>query len=140
MFEVNTLGAMDWMNAGAEFFQGEERGSLVVVSSVAGDRGRRQNPAYAASKAAVTTFMEALRNRLTVRGVHVMTVKPGPVRTPMTDGMEGLPFMVEPGVVARAVVRGIRRRRQTIYVPGRWRPIMWVIRCVPSVIFRRMNI
>lgn len=138
--EVNTTGMMRWLNPAAEMFQEAGKGSLVAVSSVAGDRGRRGSPAYGASKAAVNAYMESLRNRLTVQGVHVMTVKPGPVETPMTEGVEGLPFMVKPEFVAKKIVKAAKGKRNTIYVPGRWRPIMWVIRSIPGFMFRKMNV
>ena len=138
-FDVNVSGMVRWLNPAAEMFQEAGAGSLVAVSSVAGDRGRRGSPAYGASKAAVTTYMESLRNRLSVQGVHVMTVKPGPVETPMTQELGALPFMVKPDLVARTIVKAARKKRNTIYVPGRWRPIMWVIRSIPGFIFRKMN-
>ncbi len=138
--DVNTTGLMQWLNPAAEIFLEAGKGSLIAVSSVAGDRGRRGSPAYGASKAAMNAYMESLRNRLTVHGVHVMTVKPGPVETPMTEGVEGLPFMVKPDFVAKKIVKAAKGKRNTIYVPGRWRPIMWIIRSIPGFMFRKMNI
>ena len=138
--DVNVTGLMRWLNPAAEIFQEAGNGSLVAISSVAGDRGRRGSPAYCAAKAAVSTYMESLRNRLSVKGVHVMTVKPGPVETPMTEGIDGLPFMVKPDFVAKKIVKAAKGKRTTIYVPGRWRPIMWIIRNIPGFIFRKMDI
>ena len=139
-FEVNTLGAMDWLNQGAAFFEKQGSGSLACVSSVAGDRGRRRKLAYCASKAALNTFMEALRNTLVVKGVSVTTIKPGFVDTPMTKGVEGMFWVVSPDFVARRSVDAMESGENEIYVPGRWRLVMWIIRNIPSLVFRRLDI
>ena len=139
---VNTVGAMQWLNCAANHFQERGAGALVAISSVAGDRGRTGRPAYCASKAALNTFMESLRNRLVGKGITVLTVKPGFVRTSMSQGIKGgalLP-VVAPEVVAKAVYNGVRKRKQTIYVPARWRLVMWIIRTIPGFIFRRTTI
>ena len=83
--EVNLLGAMAWMSEVAPVFQSMRGGQIVGVSSVAGDRGRVSNPGYNASKAGLTCYLEALRNRLTRHGVNVITIKPGMVKTQMLD-------------------------------------------------------
>jgi short-subunit dehydrogenase len=117
-----------------------ERGSgtLVVLSSVAGDRGRQSNYVYGSAKALVTTFLSGLRQRLHRRGVCVITVKPGPVDTPMTAGMEKGLLWSDPPRVAAGIVRAIDRRASVVYVPGYWRPIMAVIRSIPERAFRRL--
>jgi len=138
--EVNVIGAMAWLNCAAERMAQLGGGTLVGIGSVAGDRGRVGNPAYGASKAALATFMESLRNRLGPRGVTVLTVKPGPVRTPMTEGLEKLPMVIDVGVAADQIMRAIARRANVVYVPHRWRLIMGVIRAVPSSVFQRMGI
>ncbi len=86
--EVNFVGAMAWLDQAAIRFDGVGHGSIVAIGSVAGDRGRAAQPAYNAGKAGLATFMEALRNRLARKGVNVVTIKPGPVRTPMTEGLD----------------------------------------------------
>ncbi|MBR57848.1 MAG: short-chain dehydrogenase [Myxococcales bacterium] len=139
---VNTVGAMQWLNCAATDFQERGSGALVAISSVAGDRGRTGRPAYCASKAGLNSFMESLRNRLVGKGVTVLTVKPGFVRTSMSEGIQGgalLP-VVAPEVVAKAVYNGVQKRKNTIYVPGRWRLVMWIIRMIPGFIFRRTTI
>jgi decaprenylphospho-beta-D-erythro-pentofuranosid-2-ulose 2-reductase len=138
--EVNVVGAMAWCNAVAERFARGRAGTLVGISSVAGDRGRRGNPAYHASKAALDAYLEALRNRVGRLGVRVVTVKPGPVDTPMTRGMDRLPLLVSADAAAKALLAGAARGRPTVYVPGTWRPIMFVLRNIPSVVFRRLDI
>ncbi len=141
MVEVNQLGAMAWMSAIAPLFQSAKSGQIVGVSSVAGDRGRIGNPGYNASKAALTNYLEALRNRLTRHGVNVLTVKPGMVKTEMLK-LPGAPKPVlaaEPEQVADLIWNAMRKRKQTIYVAGIWKWIMLVIRHIPSFIFRRLN-
>ena len=93
MIEVNVLGAMAWLNEAAQRFERAKSGTIVGISSVAGERGRYSMPAYSTSKAALTTYLEALRNRLARHGVKVVTVKPGPVATPMTEGLK-MPLMI----------------------------------------------
>jgi decaprenylphospho-beta-D-erythro-pentofuranosid-2-ulose 2-reductase len=138
--EVNVIGAMAWCNPVAERFARGGAGTIVGISSVAGDRGRRGNPAYHASKAALDAYLEALRNRVGRHGVRVVTVKPGPVDTPMTRGMDKLPLLVSADAAAAAIVAGAAGARQTVYVPATWRPIMFVLRNLPSAIFRRLDI
>ena len=141
MIEVNLLGALAWMSQVAALFQSAKSGQIVGISSVAGDRGRVGNPGYNTSKAGLTTYLEALRNRLARHGVNVITVKPGMVKTDMLD-MPGAPrpmFAVTPEQAARAISDAVRKRKQVVYVSGLWRWIMLVIRHIPSVIFRRMS-
>jgi short-subunit dehydrogenase len=137
--EVNYLGALAWLNPAASLFYQLGAGQIVGISSVAGERGRVGNPSYNASKAALTCFLESLRNRLSRRGVHVLTVKPGYVRTEMTARMSKMPFAISAERAAAEICRAIRRRKQEIYTAPIWRLIMFVVRSIPSVIFRRMS-
>lgn len=137
--EVNLIGALAWLNPVAALFQSQRAGMIVGVSSVAGERGRVGNPAYNASKAGLTCYLEALRNRLSRYGVHVLTVKPGFVDTDMIAGAKRVFWVISPERAADAIARAIRRRRQEIYVPARWRLLMWVVRNIPSFLFRRMT-
>lgn len=141
MIEVNLLGAMAWMSQVAALFQSAKSGQIVGISSVAGDRGRVGNPGYNTSKAGLTTYLEALRNRLSRHGVNVITVKPGMVKTEMLN-LPGAPrpmFAVTPEQAADSISDAIRKRKQVVYVSGLWRWIMLVIRHIPSAIFRRMS-
>jgi decaprenylphospho-beta-D-erythro-pentofuranosid-2-ulose 2-reductase len=137
--EVNYLGALAWLNPIAGMFYQLEAGQIVGISSVAGERGRVGNPSYNASKAALTCFLESLRNRLTRRGVHVLTVKPGYVLTEMTAGLKNPLFAIPAERAAADICRAIRRRKQEIYTAPIWRLVMFVVRNIPSVIFRRMT-
>ena len=139
MMEVNTLGALAWFNAVAPIFQALHSGHIVGISSVAADRGRVGNPGYNASKAALTAYLEALRNRLTRQGVHVLTVKPGFMDTDMLKGSSRTFWVVSPEQAADDICKAIKTRKQTIYTLGRWGLVMLVIKHIPSVIFRRLS-
>ncbi len=140
MIEVNLIGAMAWLSPVAEMFQNAKAGQIVGISSVAGDRGRVGNPGYNTSKAALTTYLEALRNRLTRHGVNVLTVKPGFVNTEMVKAAQGgTPFIISPEQAADDIYKAMRKRKQVIYTAPIWRWIMLIIQHVPSVIFRRMS-
>ncbi len=120
-----------------------ESGSWIVgISSVAGDRGRQSNYVYGAAKSGLNVYLQGLRNRLAPRGVHVLTVKPGFVDTPMLRGrMEGGSSLIAtPERVAKAVVRALRRRANSIYTPWFWRYVMLVVRSIPEPIFKRMKL
>jgi short-subunit dehydrogenase len=139
--EVNLLGAMAWLNEAARWFTAARTGTVVGVSSMAGERGRRGNPAYCSSKAALNTYLEALRNRLGRYGVHVLTVKPGFVRTAMLKGREeGTFWVISPEEAARKIVRAAARRKKTVFVPARWGLVAAAVRAIPSFLFRRIEV
>lgn len=139
VIEVNLLGAMAWINEAAVRFGRARGGAIVGVSSVAGDRGRKAMPAYAASKAGLDTYLESIRNRLGACGVRVLTAKPGPVDTPLSAGVDGRPLLISAETAAEQILRAARRGG-VVYIPGVWKPIMFAIRNVPSALFRRMNV
>ncbi len=140
MVEVNLIGAMAWLSPVAEMFQNAKAGQIVGISSVAGDRGRIANPGYNTSKGGLTTYLEALRNRLTRHGVNVLTVKPGFVKTEMLKAAQGAtPFAVTPEKAVEDIYKAMCQRKQLIYTASIWRWIMLVIQHMPSVIFRRMS-
>lgn len=139
MTQTNYTGALAWLNQASEYFYHLGDGQIVGIGSVAGDRGRVGAPAYNASKAALHTYLEALRNRLTRRGVNVLTVKPGFVATDMVKNSPRT-FMVLPAEkAAEGIWKAIRARKQTVYIPALWGLIMLIIRHIPSIIFRRMS-
>ena len=120
-------------------FERRGSGTLVGVTSVAGDRGRAVNYVYGSAKAGLTAFLSGLRGRLAPHGIHVVTVKPGFVRTRMTAGMD-LPALLTAGPeeAALAIVRAVRRRRDVVYVRRIWKFIMLFIRALPEGMFKRM--
>lgn len=138
MFATNTLGCVAWMNEAAERFQGVGAGALLAIGSVAGDRGRAAQPGYNASKAALATYMEALRNRLAKKGVRVVTVKPGPTRTEMTAHLDTSKLM-SPEHVARIALAKSKRTGEH-YVKLTHAIAFAVLRHIPSWIFRRLKI
>lgn len=140
MVRVNTIGAMAWIGEAARLFGERGGGTIVGISSVAGERGRRGNPAYGASKAAMSSYLESMRNRVAVRGVHVVTAKPGFIRTPMTAHIERLPFAVDASRAATLILRAARRGANIAYIPERWRLIAAGLRMIPSFIFRRLDV
>ncbi len=140
MVDTNLTGAIAWLGAGAALFQRMGFGKLVGISSVAGDRGRVLNPAYNASKAGLDAYLEALRNRLTRHGVQVLTVKPGFVDTEMFRASRSPKFgVISPERAAAGVWSAMRTRKQLVYLPWYWRWIMFVVKSVPSFIFRRLS-
>ena len=141
VMRTNYVGPSLLMGALAERFERRGSGVLVGVSSVAGERGRATNYVYGSAKAGFTAFLSGLRGRLATSGVHVVTVKPGFVRTRMTDGMN-LPAQLTatPEEVAAAVLTAIHRRRDIVYIRRVWRLIMLLIRAVPERILKQMKL
>ena len=137
--EVNLIGALAWLNPVAEIFQNLKSGQIVGISSVAGERGRVGNPSYNTSKAALSCYLEALRNRLTRHGVHVLTVKPGFVQTDMLKGAKKLFWVIPTEQAAQDIWNAIRKGKQEIYTPARWRWVMLIIRNIPSFVFRKLS-
>ncbi len=137
MIAVNVIGAIAWLNCAAREFQSLGRGVICGIGSVAGDRGRRPSPVYGASKAALHTYLESLRNRLWVHGVRVVTIKPGPVDTPMTHGKGAMPLMVSAPVAAKRIAQALEGGPEVVYVAWPWRYIMLILQHIPSILFRR---
>ena len=140
MIEINLIGAMAWLHPVAQMFQSTRTGQIVGIGSVAGDRGRVGNPGYNTSKAGLATYLEALRNRLTRYGVHVLTVKPGFVQTEMLKAAQGpTPFTIPVERAVDDIWKAMKQRKQVIYTPSIWRWIMLAIQHTPSFIFRRLS-
>lgn len=144
MLNTNLLGAIAILNPAAEYFQSKGKGLIVGISSVAGDRGRKGNPCYNASKAGLNVYLEALRNRLSSKGVQVVTVKPGFVKTPMLDGVlvpeKGFLKPITPEKAVEIILKNIQKGKEVFYVPARWGLVMLIIRSIPSFIFKKLNI
>ena len=116
-------------------------GTLVGISSVAGDRGRASNYVYGSAKAGFTAFLSGLRNRLAKKGVHVITVLPGFVKTAMTEGMDTPgPLTAEPEEVGAAILKAVRKKTNIIYTRPIWRVVMAVIRNIPEPLFKKTSI
>ncbi|MEO6324675.1 MAG: SDR family oxidoreductase [Thermoanaerobaculia bacterium] len=137
---TNFLSAVSLLTITANFFEEQRRGCLAVITSVAGDRGRQSNYVYGTTKGALDVFLQGMRNRLDSFGVSVVTIKPGFVATPMTAHLPHNPLYAEAESVGRVIHRAIRRERDVVYTPWFWRPIMFVIRCIPEFIFKRLSL
>ncbi|MCE9560401.1 MAG: SDR family NAD(P)-dependent oxidoreductase [Armatimonadetes bacterium] len=137
MIQVNDAGAVAWLNQAAMRFAGVGAGTIVGISSVAGDRGRAGQPVYNASKAFLTTYLEALRNRLI--GVTVVTIKPGPVQSEMTAHLPGHDGFMPASVAAELILRKSSRSGEH-YLKLMHRLIFLILRNIPSPIFRRLNL
>jgi hypothetical protein len=142
VLRTNFEGPALLLNALAERFAARGSGTLVGVSSVAGDRGRASNYFYGAAKAGFTAFLSGLRNRMMAAGVRVLTVKPGFVRTRMTAGMKLPPLLTaEPDEVGRTIFAAAESGRgDVIYVRRIWRPVMMAISSIPEPLFKRMRL
>ena len=139
MVRVNLAGALAWLGQAAALFSQSGYGQIVGVTSLAGDRGRVANPGYSSTKAGLDAYLESLRNRLTRRGVHVLTVKPGFVDTVLLANAPRTFGVISPDQAAAGIWKAMQRRRQLVYVPWWWRWIMLAVRLTPSFIFRRLT-
>jgi len=139
---VNFTSAASLLGRAANVFEERRGGSLVVVSSVAGDRGRQSNYAYGTAKGALSLYCQGLRNRLHASGVQVLTVKPGFIDTPMTEDVPKTPGILwaKPERVARDIVHAQKRGKDVLYTPWFWLFIMLIIRTVPERIFKRLSL
>ena len=117
-------------------------GTLAVIGSVAGDRGRQSNYLYGCTKAGISVWLQGLRNHAFHEKRHVLTIKPGFVATPMTRGLlkEGSPLVARPETVARDILRAIDSRKNVVYCPWFWRPLMALICSIPEPLFKRMRL
>ena len=136
--QTNYTGAVSSGLVCAQALQAQGHGSLVVLSSVAGERARRANFIYGSSKAGLDAFAQGLGDALYGTGVHVMVVRPGFVRSKMTEGMDEAPLATTPEAVATAIETGLRRRSETVWVPGALRLVMSAVRHAPRALFRRL--
>lgn len=138
--QTNYTGVVTYLSAIANCLQEQKYGTLLAISSVAGDRGRKSNYIYGSAKAALATFLSGLRNRLSRFGVHVITVKPGFVDTPMTKDFKKGILWVQPLCIAKGMQKAIEKKSNSIYLPGVWRLIMMIIRNIPEAIFKKMSL
>jgi decaprenylphospho-beta-D-erythro-pentofuranosid-2-ulose 2-reductase len=138
--ETNYTGAVSALLPLVERLRRQWHGTVVVLSSVAGERVRKSNFVYGSSKAAIDGFAQGLGDALAGSGVHVLVVRPGFVRTKMTEGLDEPPFTTGPEAVAEAVADGLRRRAHTVWSPPVLRYVMAVLRHLPRPLFRRLDI
>tara|TARA_R100001377_G_scaffold42347_2_gene23889 strand:- start:301 stop:1038 length:738 start_codon:yes stop_codon:yes gene_type:complete len=139
-FNINALSVISLLNHIIEPMRERRDGCIVVVTSVAGDRGRQSNFVYGAAKAMVSTYLQGLRGRLFHDNVCVIDIKPGFVDTPMTAHLSKGVLWAQPEQIAQRIAKGVEKRRATVYAPGFWRLIMFVVCSVPEVIFKRLKL
>lgn len=141
ILDTNYTGAVSIFNIIAQDFEEKRQGTLVGISSVAGERGRQSNYLYGSAKAGFSAYLSGLRNRLYKSKVHVVTVKPGFVDTSMTEHLDlPKPLTAKPEQVARQVFAAVKNRKNTIYVLSVWKIIMLIIKMIPESIFKRMKL
>lgn len=140
-FNTNAVSIIALLTPIANTLEAQKRGTLAVISSVAGDRGRPSNYLYGSAKAALSAFCEGLNARLFKAGVHVLTIKPGFVATPMTAGLPlPGPLVATPDQVAHDILRAVEKRKDVLYTRWFWAFIMLIIRCVPRFLFKRASL
>lgn len=136
--QVNFTGVVSATIAVANRMRGQGHGSIVMLSSVAGERVRRANPVYGATKAGIDGFAQGLGDGLAGDGVHMLIVRPGFVATRMTTGLKSAPFSTTPEKVAEVAVRGLRARRRVVWAPGLLRYVFSALRHLPAPMWRRL--
>ncbi|MBL8309701.1 MAG: SDR family oxidoreductase [Burkholderiales bacterium] len=137
---LNFVSAAQWVQQLALACERAGGGTVVAISSVAGDRGRGSNHVYGAAKAGLSAFCSGLRARMATRGVHIMTVLPGFIDSPMTAHIANKGALwTTPETIAQGIIRAITRQRDVVYLPGFWRLIMLIIKHVPERIFKRLK-
>jgi short-subunit dehydrogenase len=140
-FDINALSTMALLTTLANTFEARKSGTLAVISSVAGDRGRQSNYVYGSAKAAVSAFLSGLRQRLAKSNVDVLTIKPGFVDTPMTANIADKGALwAKPDRVAVGIVHAIDKRRSIVYLPWFWRGIMLIIKHIPEPVFKKIRL
>ena len=139
MIEATYSGPLAMLEGLAPVFERQRSGRVVIIGSVAGDRGRRKNFLYGSAKAGLAVYAEGLRARLYPSGATVTLIKPGFVDTSMTWGLPGLFLVASPQACAAAMLRAADRGRAEIYHPFFWRFIMLIIRHIPSAMMKRLN-
>ncbi|MGE0628838.1 MAG: SDR family NAD(P)-dependent oxidoreductase [Hyphomicrobiaceae bacterium] len=141
ILRTNFSSAAEWCLAAADVFEAQGHGDLVVIGSVAGDRGRQSNYIYGAAKGGLALLVQGIAHRLAACGGRAVVVKPGFVDTPMTAGLQkGGPLWAKPEAVAKIIKRAASRNSPVVYAPGFWRWIMLAIRAVPSPVFHRTKL
>jgi decaprenylphospho-beta-D-erythro-pentofuranosid-2-ulose 2-reductase len=140
--DINFLSVVSLLTLLANKLAELKGGTIAVISSVAGDRGRQSNYVYGAAKSGLDAFLQGLRNRLCKSGVHVLTVKPGFVATPMTAHIEGRggPLWAQPEDVAAGIIKAIEKQKDVVYLPSFWALIMLIIRNIPEKIFKKLSL
>jgi decaprenylphospho-beta-D-erythro-pentofuranosid-2-ulose 2-reductase len=138
---TNFVGAVSILNILASDFEKMKTGIIVGISSVAGERGRQSNYLYGSAKAGFTAYLSGLRNRLFKHNVHVLTVKPGFMKTRMLAGMSTPKVLTaQPQQAALQIIKAIKKKKDVVYVFSIWKWVMLIIRNIPEFIFKRLKL
>lgn len=141
MIDTNFTGVVSILNIVAAYYESQQKGCIAGISSVAGERGRQSKLIYGSSKAALTAYLDGLRNKLFKSNVHVVTVKPGFVYTKMTEDLKlPAPLTAQPAEVGRAVYKAVQKKKNTVYVKWMWKWIMLIIKSIPEFQFKKMKL
>lgn len=139
-FTTNCTSVISLLTILGNYFEQQRHGCIAVITSVAGDRGRRSNYVYGTTKGAVSLFLQGLRSRLYKAGVSVVTIKPGLVDTPMTAALKKGPLFASPRIVGEGIYRAIKQGKEVVYLPWYWRYIMLVVKALPEKVFKRLAV
>ena len=137
--QTNFTSQASLMTELARLMEPKGKGTIAVITSVAGDRGRQSNYIYGSAKAGASAFAQGMRNRLYHKGVHALTIKPGFVATPMTAHLKQGPLFASPERVAKGILKAIRKKRNVVYLPWFWRYILLIVKLLPESIFKRLR-
>ena len=137
---TNALSTISLLTLIANIFEAQKCGTICVISSIAGDRGRASNYVYGSAKGMVSVFLQGLRNRLHMSGVNVLDIKPGFIDTPMTAEFKKGILWAKPAAIAKVIVAGIGNHKYEIYAPYFWRFIMFIIKNIPEIIFKKLRL
>jgi len=138
--QVNCLSVISLLTLLANQLELQKSGSIAVISSPSGDRGRQSNYIYGTAKGALSIFLQGLRNRLAKSNVHVLTIKPGFVDTPMTKDFKKGFLWADPKVISKGIYNAIKKKREVVYLPFFWRYIMMVIKSIPEKLFKHLSL
>lgn len=138
---INGISPVLFAEAFVKYMEKFNSGTLAIISSVAGDRGRKSNYVYGSAKSLLTCYAEGLQHRLSRSGVKVVLIKPGPTDTPMTKSFnQAMVKLASPQEVAKCIVEGIKFQKNIVYAPPKWRYIMLILKHIPSKIFFKLDI
>ena len=138
--QINCLSVISLLTILANQLEQQGSGSIAVISSPSGDRGRQSNYIYGTAKGALTIFLQGLRNRLSKSNVHVLTIKPGFVDTPMTKDFKKGFLWVSPEVISKGIYNALKKKKETVYLPFFWLFIMTIIKSIPEKIFKHLKL
>jgi len=138
--QINCLSVISLLTILANLFEEQGSGSIAVISSPAGDRGRQSNYIYGTAKGALSIFLQGLRNRMAKSNVHILTIKPGFVDTPMTKDFKKGFLWVSPEVISKGIYKAIKKKKEVVYLPFFWLFIMLIIKSTPEKIFKHLKL